>query len=129
MKESSAILASPEENGIKFVTGKLLHRDGKAYRATVAQLTDHEKFVETFGKERLVEIVNGQGMTISTDRIGREAAVSGLSEQQTKAKIVAWLLGQTERTVREREVYIGPNGQRFSDKEAAENAWMEHYTK
>lgn len=125
-----AILADTLAHGFTFDVDGLEKNGVKLPNIPILRVTDSKLFDESF-PGTVLQHLNGQSTRVGSQRIGRDYAYDNQREPHEKRgeKIrrlnVEWLLGiKAARTV-EVEVFMGPEGQKFSTKEEAMQAWLE----
>lgn len=121
-KESiTAILADTRAAGFRFLT-EVVKADGRGFPAEIPQVEDLAKFDENFPGVAL-RAINGQSIRVGAQAVCR-AARGSLKPEALRERVVKWLLGIDEPTVK--TVYAGPNGEAFATEEEAKNAWHEY---
>lgn len=130
--EINAILADPQAFGFGWVK-QTVRVGGQGDKGTPfpdtpnLRVTDLAKFDAAFPGVVLAS-VNGTSLDVMGEGVGRNAREKGVRDpNEIKRRIVLRLLGvRAPATVL---IYIGPDGERFTDEAAAKAAWLDFATK
>lgn len=128
-ERTKAILADTKAHGFEFVLENLAKNDVALRQVPVIEVTDSAKF-DALKPGVVLDAINGTSVKVSSQRVSRDYAydnqrqATDKRDEAIRQKNVEWILGiKTTRTV-EVQVFVGPEGQKFSTIEEAQDAWL-----
>lgn len=128
MRNPADILKNPADYGIRFdddtvrVGGR--GDKGSPYTVPIMTVTDVDKFEKSFPGV-LLSAANGQSIRVTSQRIGRDGAARGVDAEAIRLQNVQWLLHIKVRAIGVVKIYLGPNGEEYTDEETQKQAWIE----